>query len=605
MKKSFSTLLILLIFSFNFLFSANAINEQKIFSVHSLEYKAIRDLYVAKGLSLPSTSGPWSQAELNLMLSRINKEDLSEDEKELFEFAETNVNRGARFSYDDMFAISSYLEISPELYVHFNKKSFSEPEEYGTKVARRWGDYNQPTPLLSLPLETWVGSAVYGYTSLDLGTVRNIHSLATPIFDGNSVIGFDFLGTNINHNLIFLGPTRFSDFNMNFPLRAFGSIGGEWWNISIGRDKLSWGPGETGNFIIGDQIPYHNNARISFFTDKFKYIFSISTFVHPENYMKVGADDKWYYSPSYAQDKERNGLNMFIAHRLEWRIHDKVGLVLTEGMMYQNSNGSLDLSVLSPTAIFHNFYIRGNSNSILSIEADVALRANWNLYLQFVLDDLQMAGEYTEASKDSNPPPALGIMLGTRFSYPLNKGSLYGSIETAYTTPYLYMRDDGSSHKGDKYGNNFIVAFPEFVSDDSSYSGTYGTYTLDYLGYRYGGDAIVLNLNTGYEKYGAWYVESNIMYMLHGTFDVLTRWMGGDDSSTPTTEEKPGSYDKNNKPKDSAAHYFIVSLEGGLKVLPYLDIFARTDFIYIWNKDNIKRNHEGDCQISLRIKYYI
>ena len=57
-------------------------------------------------------------------------------------------------------------------------------------------------------------------------------------------------------------------------------------------------------------------------------------------------------------------------------------------------------------------------------------------------------------------------MIGTKYSYPTETGVLYGSIEAAYTDPYLYLRDEGSDYTSDKYGTDFIVAFPEFVSDD-------------------------------------------------------------------------------------------------------------------------------------------
>ena len=607
MKKHL--LLPVLILSFSAaLFAENVYdNKQKIYSTDSEVYRAIKMLYISTGLALPSTSGPWSAAELSLMLSRIDTDSLNPSESRLYEAAENIIHEEPRFIPNEMVGFGLSGDISADLHIHTNKTDFTEPEEYAMKNGMFYGDYNKPETLLSVPFETWISDAVYGYMSLDLGAVRNIHSLTDLITDSDgNIVGYDYNGTIFSHNLIFVPPTAFSDFNMNFPYRAFGSFGGDWWNISIGRDKLSWGPGETGNFVIGDQVPYHNNMRVSFFTDSFKYIFSVSSFVHPMNYMKdLNGDGIYYYIPAYSQLLEREGIRMFIAHRLEWRIADIVNIALTEGMMYQSEKG-FDPLILSPTAIFHNFYIRGNSNSIVSLEADWAVVPHWNIYGQFVIDEFQMIGEYTS---EGTAPSGLGYMLGTKFSYPLNEGILYGSFEAAYTDPYLYLRDDGTSYDSKRYGNNFVVAFPEFVSEDKT-DRNLGSYALQYLGYRFGGDAIVANINTGYEVFGRWYAEGNLMYMVHGTFNELTRWMkvhgsGTDDPNTPSSSEpSSGSYDLTDKGnRNSPENFLIITAEGGIEPLDKLRLYSRADLLLIWNKNNIKGDFASDFQFTFGVKY--
>lgn len=51
-------------------------NEQKIYSVDSGVYEAMETLFILAGRSLPSSSGPWSEAELQLMLSYVDKDSL-------------------------------------------------------------------------------------------------------------------------------------------------------------------------------------------------------------------------------------------------------------------------------------------------------------------------------------------------------------------------------------------------------------------------------------------------------------------------------------------------------------------------------------------------
>ena len=64
---------------------------------------------------------------------------------------------------------------------------------------------------------------------------------------------------------------------------------------------------------------------------------------------------------------------MFLGHRLEWRLFsNRVGFALSESIVYQSEidDSTLDLRVLNPVAIFHNYYIRGHANSLLTVELD-------------------------------------------------------------------------------------------------------------------------------------------------------------------------------------------------------------------------------------------
>ena len=576
-------------------------NRQKIYSIDSDVYRAMRNLYISEGMALPSTTGPWSAAELDMMLERAEKNGISEENAELYQFIKTELNAPGRFNPGDIFGFTIGLDIDGEMYVHTNKDDFASPDDYARSFNSMYGDWNRRAPLLSVPLETWIGNNIYGYSSFDIGAGRTVINLADEISGGNT----HPIGTNFMHNILLIPPTIFSDVTLNFPYRAFGSIGGDWWNISVGRDRLSWGPGVTGNLIVGDQLPYHDNARFTAFTPWFKYTFSMSSFIHPMNYHTTSSDGAYYFSPFFDQTAPRQGLRMLISHRLEWRIVDKVNMALTESIMYQNEEGSLDFLVLSPTAIFHNYYIRGNANSIASLEIDFTPVKHWNIYGEIAIDEFRLPGEFSY----SGPPSASGYIVGTRFSYPLNDGVLYGSVEGAYTDPYLYLRDDGDSYDPYKYGNSFIVGFPEFVSSSHK-----SNYDLNFVGYRYGGDAIVADLRVGYEKPGKWLAEGEFMYMAHGTFDVYTRWdndivPGGDNDPMAPSDDHPddGSYleGSNWQERNAASHTFVLTLKGAITPIKSLDVFGRTDLIAILNNGNIKGETAVDLQFTLGVKYSV
>ena len=99
------------------------------------------------------------------------------------------------------------------------------------------------------------------------------------------------------------------------------------------------------------------------------------------------------------------------------------------------------------------------------------------------------------------------------------------------------------------------------------------TYTEDSLGYKYGGDAIVMNGNLGYKQFGKWSMEGNVFYMIHGTHDKWTTWGAQGDSAqdtetTPTTTHVTANNgDLNADERDSASYTFVVGMRGGYMIL--------------------------------------
>lgn len=572
-------------------------NRQEIVSVDSPIYRAMKTLYISTGLALPSTTGPWTMSEMDMMLSRINPEKLTSAELESYNYLVKEIKRPPRFepkAAEGIFGFSISGDVTAEMYTHSNPTAFSSPDDWG--MEEHMGDYNVPAPLINVPLETWFGNNIYGYSDFSVGINR-------LLIDMEAQKDSYFLT-----NILMVPPSQLNDLNFNIPYRAFGSIGGSWWNIAIGRDKLRWGPGESGNLTVGDQIPYHNNLRFTAFSKVFKYTFSISSFVHPmhyiANYGKGGTTDsegnpiKEYFDPSYSQWDKRDGLNMFISHRLEWRILDKVNMALTESIMYQSAENQFDLLTLSPTVIFHNFYIRDNANSLLSFEADYTFLKHWNVYGEVVIDEFRLPGEFTT----SGPPSASGYILGVKTAYPLGKGMLYGSIEGAYTDPFLYIRDSGDYSK-DHYGINFVVPTSGFKSSGDSY------YVMDFLGYRYGNDSVVGNLNVGYEEYGKWNVDFTFTYWADGVMDMHSKWHsttpGVDDPSSPTSGKEDGNWDNTSNwaDRNAVAHWLIFNISGGYTVIENLDVYAQFRFANVINYANIRGQYENDVQFSLGISY--
>ncbi len=482
-------------------------NQARIYPVDSEVYQGIRQLYVAQALSLPSTAGPWSHDELSLMLDRIDEQSLTANAIPTYEYIRSMLTPSQHsFSLGSSVALEGYL--------HTNTTDFTTNDDW-------YYNHDKRKALLSIPMEISLADHFYAYADLEL-TLGKFDSVNFPIDGSSALYGKNILSTNMHLS---------DQIDANVPYRAFGAWGGEGWLLQIGRDKLSWGPGTTGNFMLGDHLQYHNQGRFTAYSNTFKYTFVTSFFPHP--------DEMWGPSAQSSQGNSLDGLKMFMAHRFEWRFFaGRVGFSLNEAIMYQPKNGAFDLRILNPMMLYHNYFIRSDANSIASIELDIALAPFWNLYGQLAIDELSF-GSVERNLTTGQHPDGVAYMLGLGYALPVAKGILFGSLEGVYTDPYLYLRSiDGDETQSTKNPGepgldslNFVVALRRWFPDKLIYD-------QSFIGYRYGGDAIVGNLEVGYKEYGSWALSAHLFCMLHGGIDMNSPWTLGDLDHTPTGDAK-------------------------------------------------------------------
>ncbi|MDD3669713.1 MAG: hypothetical protein PHP38_03005 [Sphaerochaetaceae bacterium] len=585
MKK----LLVLFLVSFMSLSVIFATNTQKIHSIDSEVYDAITLLYISNGYALPSTGGPWSSDELLLMLRKIDLNSLNDGAKATYDYVLEILSEGDR-------PVQFGLDVALEGYYHTDTANFVDESDWIR-------GYNERKPLLDIILETWPSKHFYGYSSIPVMGTK-----FSDFDDSTGPISFAYGQESFTTNLFFLAPGSIKELDFAMPYKAFGAFGGEGWSVQVGRDRLSWGPGVTGNFMLGEHLKYHNVGRVTTYGEKFKYTFATSFFPHPDNYYPIIDNGKFNYTGS--QVDVLDGLYMFMAHRLEWRmLADKLSLALSEAVMYQSLDNTLDLRILSPTTIFHNYYIRSNANSLLTLELDFTPIKYVNVYGQVVVDEFALPGEPVPGKTDGAFPSAFGYMAGTKASYPMGKGMLYGSFEWTKTDPYLYLRyGDGSSAT---WGINYVVAIREY------YKTGYIMYDEQFIGYQYGPDAVVLNGNVGYKQFGKWFAEGNVFYMIHGTHDKWTEWseVYTDASAGPgkppflTSPTEQHHTDNHGDPtakttRDAVSKTFAAGIKGGFTILDGLDVYAQADFIHIVNPGNISSTAPiSDVQLTFGVSY--
>lgn len=486
-------------------FSPVHANQARIYPVDSEVYQALRQLYVAQGLSLPSTAGPWSHDELSLMLGRIDEQTLSPNASPTYAYIRNMLS-------EKQSPFSLGASVALEGYVHTNTTNFTTNDDW-------FYNHDKRKALLSIPMEIALSDHFYAYADMEL-TLGKFDARVFPTTGTSTLYGTHVVSTNMHIA---------GQIDANVPYRAFGAWGGKGWLLQVGRDKLSWGPGTTGNFMLGDHLQYHNQGRFTAYSDTFKYTFVTSFFPHP--------DEIW--DPTITEHDQARpivGLKMFMAHRFEWRLFgDRVGFSFNEAIIYQPGSGSFDLRILNPMMLYHNYYIRTDANSIASMELDVALAPYWNLYGQLAIDELSFGPDEKDLPILKRHPDGVAYMLGLGYAQPVAEGILFGSLEGVYTDPYLYLRSiDGDATQlgpGGLDSLNFVVALRRWFPDKLIYD-------QDFIGYRYGGDAIVGNLEVGYKKYASWSLSAHLFCMLHGGIDMNSLWPLGDLRHTPTGDAK-------------------------------------------------------------------
>ncbi|MDR3275887.1 MAG: hypothetical protein LBT11_01545, partial [Treponema sp.] len=223
--------------------SSRAPNNQKIYPIDSEVYQAIKALYISQGLALPSTAGPWSEAELTAMLDRINPDALSAGERAAYDYAQ------AAFAHPrPVFAFSGNVTL--ELTGHTNKDDFWHPDDFILP-------WNERRPMAALDFETWMGGATYGFFELSIGNSpytdripagnSDIYDLLYAETGQRFVTSRLWINSAIMTNLILVPPAAAGDIDMTFPYRTFVAAGGDYWSLQIGRDRIAWGSGESGN----------------------------------------------------------------------------------------------------------------------------------------------------------------------------------------------------------------------------------------------------------------------------------------------------------------------------------------------------------------------
>ena len=470
-----------------------AANGQKVIPLESDVYRAIDELYILEGKAVPSTTRPWTVAETVKILSKVSKET----SVELYSIVEEAVKEEPKIKVDDIFGMTFGGYASITGYVHTNK-GYAYPFNDMTNNLFR-SEHEVPT--FRADWEAWVGEHLYSFVWYQY---KNEY-----YNNGYSDFNFDFDIANLTPK----GLT--TDMDQREPSRAFFVVGSDSWSLEYGRDRLLMGAGNSGSLVFSNTMPYQHLLRFSLFGNRYKYSFIMSFYPHlcrdEEHGIQEGGD----------------GILFYMTHRLECRfMSDRLYAAVNESIMYRKDGGVADIRYVNPVMYFHNYFISDYANSIVDLEASYTFAKGWNLYGQFAMD--QFASPVEKAEGQYNEPLAFGAMLGLKNVSLAGKGVLTIVLEGAYTMPYLYLRAKSIEDPD-------VNPVQDVTDPGLGYIGSYRG-NLFYIGYRYGGDAIVADLKLSYEVPSSWIISAEGLYMVHGEKNIRSLFTVGDDAFAPSGE---------------------------------------------------------------------
>ncbi len=516
----------------------------RIVSVGDPVLRDIRAIVREAGKSLASYTPPLSSDEIQAALNDIDYDALSSPGRSAYDRIRKAL--GARPPLEDgLFGVDATPSVSAEASVRTN------PEIEWTSASALF------PAAFKLPLEFYFADSVYAAGDLQISRDPSFHS------EDDS-----FFSTNI--------PFSGEEFDMNMPLRSFMSAGGPWWNFQLGRNRLSFGAGVTGNMAISDTPDYYDFARLSLFSPNFKYSLLVAQL--PLTTSGLGTE----YDGALAETTNR----YLYYHRWDMRLYERVSIGIGEGCMVGNS--PLELRFLNPLAMYHGFFAWKDYpsddgeliGSLLSLDIDWAIAPGWAAYGQFVLNDYQTPYE-KEKWPDAAHPNGLGYLGGIEWTTAAGPWLAECNFEAVYADPYLYVLSSPFA--------SYI--WMRKLSALSSKAPRYA-----WLGHSEGRDFALFALRARFSRFfertsRALALTGTLSYKLQGEHGLEWDWASG---AAPSSEIAPTGTPERKLSLGASIDYSFSE---------HISVSLRSTGMYIEDADHVSGKKESGAELSVAASY--
>ena len=500
----------------------------------------LEDILAESGSVFLSYAAPYSDSELHAALDRIDPDKLSDIGREKYDRVRASLRPAPTYRSGQL-----GLKLGLEANLDANWRSNeSVPWIQG---------YQERPSFLALPVEAWAGNRAYGYFEPALR--RDYYSVNDRV-SGLSVpnwtsVPIDLIGTDVN-----------------VPVRSFGAVGGSYWRLSLGRDRLSIGSMGEDNLVVNSQTEWYDYARLTLFFRDLQY----------SAYMVQLDTDRYLYM-----------------HHLDLLPFDRVSLGLTEGLLV--GYDSPQLRYFNPLMIFHGYIAwkdepypsdatTGDGSTIAADPSGVGsmlgLELNYNpaRYVTITAQYQFNAGRdplkmllWPDAT--SEIPNSDAYLLGAKLRMPYKQGYLRGTLCAVYAEPYdMVLGSDNASYIYRRTSN-------------SSYS---DNPVEEWIGFSEGPDCVFVSGRFGYETLDDRHLDLVASYRWKGENDFATVYAWSTENASKTA------------PTGTVEGRLRVGAEGSYRINSTWDASAAAYYTHRTNADNVEGSSDQSVELMLGLE---
>ncbi len=529
---------------------------QKTFQTDSPEWKAAAALCMSAGVLPPSSVSPTTGEEILSALNRIDEARLTEDEKSMLEKLRKKIDWTPMLD-TEYFGADANVIIAPEFYVHtFNGIDRSMDYLFPKKDRLNLLDFSFK-----------MNFADVGYGFVDYLALSPKH---LSQYDKTWGTNADALkdGLEMVHEGVF-------DAGMLF--------GNEWMNFSIASAGQSLGYGKNGNLGISDNFTRQQYLRLHTFSRFFDYTLNITRY----NNLNAGQTEAEGFQNFNGKQQ------IFPVHRFEAKLFDKLQLVFQEQTMLYVDN-AFDIRLLNPFIVFHGFNnyrdeisiteanVNDQANNSVIFEVGYTVIPHLRINGQFIIDQITLPGE-SKRGMDTRPN-AFGALLNVESSWILEKYFLNAWFETSYMSPYVYLNKKLQGTEPN-YDYDYIVGYDLWGGNDD----------VNYTGYKYGPDSIVLSIGADFGDLDRFLLSGSLTYVMHGNYGLGYKFIESATGEDHVNDATPTS--------STPEHRLEALLEASYKPMDGLEISSAIGIVGVWNKRCEKGNDFTDLQLRIGVRF--
>jgi hypothetical protein len=518
-------------------------NAQTILPFDSPAISLLRSIYLERGKEPLSAAALYSSDEIQMMLDKIDPATLSEAGKRAWEQIESIV-RPKPVTQPMQLQVALHPEASLEGYLHTN----TDPDQTVWQKG-----YRDRLPMVAMPIEIWVGNGIYGF--FDFSIRQGPDSLDPHLFPSN------YLNWTTDLNTI----------DLEVPLRAFLAAGGSQWSFVIGRDRFSWGNGESGDLTVSDSPDYYDFTRIAAWWPNFKY--TALWIMLDTNLEPYGTPSIWSALP--ALNAHDNLPRNFILHRFDFSLFDRVSISAIEGILIGGI--APDLVYFNPLMIFHDLNRWHSSSSIFALEANVNPWKYLELYGQAASNKLVPSIEIKRYGPGTaSVANTYALLGGARSRVPVWQGYVDAGAEYTVVSPWMYLRENPLINY--EWWRNLCSNVPGSPQWESAP-----------LGYFTGPDSVVFMAWAGYDVQGSFSVSADYKLILAGQQSFSTPYVESPEAAALVA------------PSGIPEERNIVHVHGSLEPFAFLRLGADLYWLWFDNFNHVSGASMSDFQATLSL----